>query len=248
MRTFLGCLSLFILTLLVPATGDTTSFSNLPQGECPAITIETPNPVICPDARITFTASVTNGEVNAQQRFNWTISGGRITRGQGTPTITVATAAAQEGPGGVRANVELVGPGNNCSQTFSHAVDVTPFCPERKYDEYGNLPFEEEKARLGLFAAQLRGTPDTMGLIIIRPGAKMEVGESEARRERARRYMVDGLGLETDRILTREGDGREELAIELWIMPTKLPPAESNQNINSSPSQLNSNTPKPAGP
>lgn len=233
MRYLLSCLSsLILLALLVPVA---STKSQLPQVECPTITIEPSRQIICPDAEVKFTASVTGGEVNAQQRFNWTVSAGRIIRGQGSRTITVATAGAQ-GPGGVSVSVELVGAEIGCALTFSRAVDVTPLCPERKFDEYGNLSFEEEKARLALFAAEVRGTPDTMGLIIIRESGKRDMDESGARLERARNYLVNELGLEADRVFTREGDLREEVAIELWIMPTKAPPAESNRNINSSPS------------
>ena len=233
--------SLILIALLVPITGSTTPYPH--QVECPTIAIDTPSNIICPDADVTFTASVMGGNINSQHTFNWTVSAGRIISGQDTPTITVATANASGNQidAGVNATVELVGgQWGSCSRTASYAVQVKPFCPDRKFDAFtGNASLEEEKARLGNFASRLRNDPDTMGIITIRSGGKMSVGEAEARLERARNYLVNELGIEADRVLTREGDSLEELTIELWVMPTKLPPAGDSQTNNS-------NTPKPA--
>jgi hypothetical protein len=227
MRYLPTCLSsLILLALLVPVA---STASPPAQAECLTIRIEPSRQTICPDDEVTFTARATNGEIPAQQRFNWTVSAGRIIRGQGTRTITVSAT----GPGGVSVSVELAGADARCALTFSRAVDVTPFCPERKFDEYGDLSFEEEKARLALFAAEIRGTPDTTGVIIIRASGKRDVEEGGARLERARNYLVNELGLEADRIFTREGDVREELAFELWLMPSKVPRREPNQDFNS---------------
>jgi hypothetical protein len=249
MRPFLICLSsLVLLAHLVPVAS--TTAHPPAQVECPTIAIETPSHIICPDAEVTFTASVTGGDINSQHSFNWTVSAGRIVSGQGTPTIRVATvnAPGNQIEAGVNATVEVVGgQWGSCSRTASHAVQVKPFCPDRKFDAFlGNASLEEEKARLGNFAARLRNDLDTMGIITIRSGGKMSVGEAEARLERARNYLVNELGIEADRVFTREGDSLEELTIELWVMPTKLPSITPSQTNNSSPSQLNSNAPKPA--
>lgn len=237
----ISVLSLILIALLVPVTGSTTPYPH--QVECPTITIEAPSHIICPDAEVTFTASVMGGDINSQHTFNWTVSAGKIISGQGTQTITVATANAKGSQieAGVNATVELVGgQWGSCSRTASYAVEVKPFCPDRKFDVFtGNASLEEEKARLGNFAARLRNDPDTMGIITIRSGAKMGVGEAEARLERARNYLVNELGIEADRVFTREGDSLEELTIELWVMPTKMPPADTSRTNNS-------NSPKPA--
>jgi hypothetical protein len=230
MRVFLICVSLLIPTLLVPVTGNTTT--SPPQMECPEITMETPSAIICPDAEVTFTASVLGVAANAQQTYHWTVSSGRIISGQGTQTIRVATVnASADIELGLRATVEVVGgQWGSCSRTASYGVQVKAFCPDRKFDEFlGTASLEEEKARLGNFASRLRGEPHTMGIITLRSGGKMNAGEAEARLERARKYLVDELGIETNRVYTREGDGLEELTIELWVMPTN-PNSPSRNN------------------
>jgi hypothetical protein len=205
--------------------------------ECPEITMETPSAIICPDAEVTFTAGVPGGDPNARQTYHWTVSAGRIVSGQGTPTIRVATVnASADIELGLRATVEVAGgQWGSCSRTSSHGVQVKAFCPDRRFDEFlGTASLEEEKARLGNFASRLRGEPHTMGIITLRSGGKMVVGEAAERLERARKYLVDELGIETDRVYTREGDGLEELTIELWVMPTN-PYAPSRNNSLPSP-------------
>lgn len=230
MRAFLICGSLLIPALLVPVTGSTTS-SPPAQVECPAITIETPSAIICPESEVTFTAGVEGTDPNVTH--HWTVSAGRIISGQGTPTIRVATvnARADQIDAGVNATVEVVGgQWGSCSRTASRGVQVKAFCPDRKFDTFlGTASLEEEKARLGNFASRLRGEPHTMGIITLCFGGKMLAGEAEARLERARKYLVDELGIEADRVYTREGDALEELTIELWVMPTN-PHAPSRNN------------------
>ncbi|HVG21323.1 MAG TPA: hypothetical protein VNI02_19935 [Blastocatellia bacterium] len=232
MRAFLICVSLLITALLVPVTGNTNNTPSPPQAECPLITMETPSAIICPDAEVTFTAGVLGGDSNYQQTYHWTVSAGRIISGQGTPTITVATVnASADIEMGLKATVEVAGgQWGSCSRTASHGVQVKAFCPDRRFDQFlGTASLEEEKARLGNFASRLRGEPHTIGIITLRSGGKMVVGEAAERLERARKYLVDVLGIEMDRVYTREGDSLEELTIELWVMPTN-PNAPSRNN------------------
>lgn len=232
MRAFSITLSLLIAALLVPVTGNTTA--SIPQVECPVITIETPSPVICPDAEMSFTASVEGTDPNVT--YHWTVSAGRIISGQGTPTIRVATVnASADIETGVKATVEVVGgQWGSCSRTASYSVQVKAFCPDRKFDQFpGTASLEEEKARLGNFASRLRGEPPMMGIITLRSGGKMGAGESQARLERARKYLVDELGIEPNRVYTTEGDSLEELTIELWVIPTTThAPAQNNSGLN----------------
>ncbi|HVG32197.1 MAG TPA: hypothetical protein VM911_03925 [Pyrinomonadaceae bacterium] len=199
--------------------------------------METPSAIICPDAEVTFTAGVLGVDPNVQHTYHWTVSAGRIISGQGTPTIRVATVnASADIEVGLRATVEVGGgQWGSCSRAASYGVQVKAFCPDRKFDTFlGTASLEEEKARLGNFASRLRGDPHTMGIITLRSGEKMVAGEAEARLERARKYLVDELGIEPYRVYTREGDSLEELTIELWIMPTN-PHAHSRNNSTPSP-------------
>jgi TolA-binding protein len=176
---------------------------------------------------VTFRASVEGGEPNTKRTFNWTVSTGKIISGQGTPAIKVATPGASSGADyeGITATVEVGNLTASCSATASYAVQIKVFCPDRKFDEFGDLSFDEEKARLESFISRLQGDPDALGLMKAYAGKCARVGEAEARLERMRDYLVNLRGL--DRIVTKnEGcqeEDQAEVRIELWVMPTKAP-------------------------
>src|SRR5439155_20970457 len=100
---------------------------------CPTVTVSCPSDVD-QGSPITFTASVT-GDANVT--YNWSVSAGTITGGQGTSSITVDSA----GLGGqtVTATVELGGLDPSCSRTASCTTGVRAAIPPAvKFDEYGN--------------------------------------------------------------------------------------------------------------
>jgi len=234
MRTLLTCISFIACAHLVLATA--TNSGPL-SAECPTITVETPSSNICPDARVTFTAGVTGGgAVDNQPKFHWTVSSGKITSGQGTRTITVATVDEYgHSSDDVQATVEVAGLGASCSSTASITVRPNAFCPERKLDEYGDLPFAEERVRLENFINRLQGDADTFGLIIIYTAKQQREGEADERAARIRDYLVNLRGIESERVITKNGGLREALTVELWMMPTKRPAYTDSPSANSAP-------------
>jgi hypothetical protein len=82
-----------------------------PGCACPAVEISGPTKNVAPGDSIIFTASVTGGEENIEPSYNWTVSGGTITTGQGTRNIIVKTDSAVK-KGSVTATLEL---GNLCT-------------------------------------------------------------------------------------------------------------------------------------
>jgi hypothetical protein len=161
---------------------------------------------------VTFTADVSGGP--GTQTYNWSVSAGTITSGQGTSTITVDTT----GQGGqtITATVELGGLDPSCGRTASCTVSVkAPLLP-RKFDEYGNIRFNDEKARLDNFAIQLQNEPTAQGYIIALGTCE---GEGQARANRARDYLVNTRGIDAGRLVLVDGGCREQLVVELWIRP-----------------------------
>jgi hypothetical protein len=127
-----------------------------PPPPCPSVSVSCPTDVEVGQP-ITFTASV-SGE-GGPWTYNWSVSAGTITSGQGTSTITVAT----DGIGGatVTATVNLGGADPSCTgTTASCSTSVRPEKPiSSKFDEYGNIRFNDEKARLDNYAIQLQNDP-----------------------------------------------------------------------------------------
>jgi hypothetical protein len=192
---------------------------------CPTISVSCPSDVE-QGAPITFTASVVGG--TGSPTYNWSVSAGTITSGQGTSTITVDTA----GIGGqtVTATVDIGGLDPACARTASCSTGVKPPPPEPiKFDEYGNIRFNDEKARLDNFAIQLQNRPDAQGYYIVYGTC---AGEGQARADRAKNYLVNNRGIEASRIVVVDGGCRADFAVQLWIVPSGAQaPAASTDGV-----------------
>jgi hypothetical protein len=186
----------------------------VPKPPCPNVTVS------CPDAvdlgqPITFTASVTGGPEGFAPTYNWSVSAGTITSGQGTSSITVDTAGL--GGQSVTATVSIGGADPSCSNTNSCTTSVRPPPPVPvRFDEYGNIRFNDEKARLDNFAIQLQNEPGSTATIIAFGTC---TGEGQARGDRAKDYLVNTRGIEASRITVVDGGCRADLTVQLWVVP-----------------------------
>jgi hypothetical protein len=185
-----------------------------PQPPCPNISVSCPSEIEAGQP-ITFTASVTGGDTAATWTYNWSVSAGTISSGQGTPTITVDTAGI--GGQSVTATVSIGGADPSCNSTASCTTPVKPPpAPPRKFDEYGNIRFNDEKARLDNYAIQLQNEPGSTGTIIVYGSC---AGEAQQRGDRAKDYLVNTRGIEAGRITVVDGGCRSDLTVQLWIVP-----------------------------
>jgi hypothetical protein len=184
------------------------------------------NPLVCPTVGVTcpsdvdegqpatFTANFTQGTPTVSETYNWTVSAGTITSGQGTSSITVDTTGV--GGGSVTATVEVGGVDPSCNRTASCTVQVRQKVGPRKFDEYGNIRFNDEKARLDNYAIQLQNAPTDRATII---GYGSCAGEGLNRANRAKDYLVNTRGIDAGRIDTVDGGCQAELKVELWLVP-----------------------------
>jgi len=198
---------------------------------CPTVSVSCPADVE-EGSPITFNASVTGGPPSLVPTYSWSVSAGTITSGQGTSSITVDTA----GLGGqtVTATVELGGVAPECSRTDSCSTSVRtrPEITPTRFDEYGDIRFNDEKARLDNYAIQLQNQPQAQAYIIAYGTCE---GEGQARADRAKNYLVNTRGIEAGRITTVDGGCRADLAVELWIVPTGANPPEVDTTNEVSP-------------
>jgi hypothetical protein len=184
----------------------------VPPPPCPNVTVS------CTDAvdvgsPITYTANVTGGPGSVT--YNWSVSAGTITSGQGTSTITVDSAGL--GGQSVTATVSLGGLDPSCNATASCTTQVKPPPAQPvKFDEYGNIRFNDEKARLDNYAIQLQNQPGSTATIIAYGSCE---GEAQTRADRAKDYLVNTRGIEAGRITTVDGGCRSDLTVQLWIVP-----------------------------
>jgi len=103
----------------------------------------------------------------------------------------------------------------------------------RKFDEYSDLSFEDEKARLDNFAIYLqKDEPTFKGYIIVYAAQKTRSEEAAARAKGAKDYMVKVRGINAARIVTIDGGYRDKLEVELYALPSSMSPPAPNPSRN----------------
>ena len=199
---------------------------------CPTVTVTCDNVVkingdvnfkINEDAA--FTAAVANADAAAKLTFNWVVSAGRIRSGQGANSIVVDTTGLL-GNSSLTATVEVSGLPVSCPRSASCTAGLISFIFHDKIDEYGNIKFEDEKARLDNFAIDVQNDPQSVGYIVGYGGRRAHRGEAARRIKRAKRYLVTVRGIPAERLVTIDGGYREELTVELRIRNKTLPPPQ----------------------
>jgi hypothetical protein len=135
--------------------------------ECGTLSVTGPSGITQPGDSMTFTANVSGGSAT-DITYNWSVSSGEITSGQGTPSITVATTRAMANTS-VTATVEIGGTGMcpECEKTKSETAGVAPNPEFVKIDEFGKLPNDDIRGRLDTFFAELSNNPNNQGYIIL---------------------------------------------------------------------------------
>jgi len=222
-----GCIAFTSTTVTVTACGCET-IPVVPT--CPTVTVS------CPDTGtvgqpVTFTANVSGGDPSVTATYNWTVSAGTITSGQGTSSITVDTAGVT---GTITATVTVGGYDRSCNATASCTTSFPTVRVARKVDEYGNIRFNDEKARLDNFAIELQNDPTSQGYLICYGGRRGRAGEAQARCDRAKNYLVTTRGIDASRVVTVDGGYREDLTVELWVVPTGAQPPAASPTVDPS--------------
>lgn len=200
--------------------------------QCPSISVEVSAEIVEGEP-VTFTANISNANPAATLSFRWSISAGAITSGQNTNTITVNTAGLGRQP--ITGSVEVIGLSETCPNTASGTTPIIDVFCGRSLDEYGDLTFGDEKARLDNLVAEMQNNPAAQGYIIAYGGRRGRASEARRRADRAKEYIVNQRGIEADRIVIIDGGFREEMTIVLYIVPagavppTAAPTVDANE-------------------
>jgi hypothetical protein len=169
-----------------------------------------------------FRVAVSNFSRDAKLSYNWTVSAGTISSGQGTPAIIVDTTDVAGQP--AEATVEVGGLPDSCARKSSCTTTVMGVVIGDPLDHYGKIPFDDEKARLDNFSIELLNDPQAQGYLVCYGGRVGRAGEAWARCKRAKNYMVAVRGIAPSRIVTVNGGYREDLSVWLWVVPAGAKP------------------------
>lgn len=205
---------------LLPGAGASAPRQRPQTGPCPNVTVSCPD-TVTESAPMTFTAKVSGGDQNVTPTFNWTVSAGTITSGQGTSSITTDTA----GIGGqtATATADVGGYDRNCSTSSSCTVSVMKKVEARKIDEFGQLRVADANVRLDNFAIELQNDPTSQAYVLAYGGRTSRAGFAQASADRVKSYLVKTRGIDAARVVTMDG-GYKEPWIELWLVPAGATP------------------------
>lgn len=130
--------------------------------ECPTLSVSDGG-VVAPGSAMNFTANLTGG---ASVTYNWTVSAGTISSGQGTSSISVDTTglAGQN----VTATVDIAGldASCNCTTTASGSGSVSAKPEKTLVDTFDKATDDDVKARVDAFYITLNNNPNAQGYII----------------------------------------------------------------------------------
>lgn len=212
MGRFTPILSVCLLLTLASAAKGQTPVT------CGIIDIDGPSEV-APDTPLVLKAKVTSLLHTSKPEFKWTVSAGTIMKGQGTDEITVDT----DGLRGVElvATVELSGAPLGCKASASRTtyLETAAIACGMPFDRYGDIKFEDEKARLDNFSIQLSHELLATGYIVMWVGRETFEGEAAERLARARSYLSQVGNIDPIRVVTVDCGFSDELRIHLRILP-----------------------------
>jgi len=199
--------------------------------QCPTVTVS------CPDTAaenledaLTFTANVSGGDSNVTPTFNWTVSAGVISSGQGTSSIKVDTT----GIGGqtVTATVDVGGFPRECRTSNSCTTGIAKkSAPPVKFGEYVTNDLSANKAQLDKFVLALQRDPAAQGYLIAYGGRTSQPDDAQKAADNATDYTINVRKMDGARTLSGVGGYREQPTIELWIAPPGATPPLATPTI-----------------
>lgn len=155
-----------IVTLILISAFGAVCFAQTFENPCPQIKVTGPQSL----SRIGEAAQL-NVEINKELEkykieYLWTASGGKITRGQGTPEIEVTPVPGDEGAN-ITVTVKLNGLPKNCPDSGSESIVVAPPNIDPIFDSFGKLPKIELDGRLDNFFVAIMSDAAAEGLIVL---------------------------------------------------------------------------------
>jgi hypothetical protein len=208
---------------------------------CPTVTVSCPDSVRVGE-ELNFTAGVSGGDANVDPTYNWTVSAGTISSGQGTATIVVDTT----GTGGqtITATVDVGGFSRECSTSQSCTTSVgEKSAPAKKAGEYVTRDLKANAAILDDFVIQLMNDPTAQGYIIAYGGRTSRPEDAQKAADNATDYTMNTRKMDGARTLSGVGGYREEPTIELWIAHDGATPPMATPTV--APEDVKPAPPKP---
>lgn len=194
--------------------------------KCPYnIVVDGPDRVLEGDI-ITFSSRnlVTEGAIPVN--YKWTVSGGTITSGLGTPSITVDT----KGMGGrpVKAYLDVTDDvyGSTCMQKNEVETNVDEQIIPKPYqcDIFESKSRDDDKARFDNCVLRLQETPNSQIYVILYQGTTKGSLNVDRLSKQTLDYFVKTRGVDPRQIVITKWGSRPRTTVEVWIVPPGAQP------------------------
>jgi hypothetical protein len=208
--------------LFVVVVGLVSTISALAQ--CPKISVNGPSDTRTVGETITISSIATGGDPAVDPTYNWSVSAGKIIKGQGTFMIEVDSTDLGESST-LTATVEVGGYAKTCSASASTTSEFKKKIAAVKADEFPpNLKPKDEQARLIKVNTAFSEDPIATLYIIAYPSKKSKPGDAAAALSRIRDYLTNMRGIDPMQIKTIEGGERKTETLEFWIASYEAAP------------------------
>lgn len=210
---------------LPPRRGDAARTAR----QCPEIKVSCPD-AASPGGELEFNAAVDAAAADVKFTYNWELSAGAISAGQGASSLKADTTGLSGGQT-VTATVEVGGLAAGCARKASCTTALMSAPIGCRLDVYGAIPFDDEKARLDNFAIELQNDPTSQGYMLCYGGRRGTAGEARRRCGRARGYLSGVRGIEAERVVIVDGGYMETFMVWLWIVPAGAKPPQPSPTV-----------------
>jgi hypothetical protein len=167
-----------------------------------------------------FSAKISDVEQAAKPIYKWTVSRGKIKKGQGTPSIEVDTTDLGGNPVAATARVE----GLNAALRVSCTTMIKRVPKAYKLYEISNQSLDEESKQLLRFALRLSIGLEERAFIVAIGRRRQSVEQLKRRAESVRDYLVNQCGVDSSRIMGISIDVGKDEALQLWVVQTGAAP------------------------
>ena len=111
---------------------------------------------------------------------------------------------------------------------FGKALDKQqskPYPPQAigdpaRFDEYSDISWRDERARLDNVALALQRVPGAIIYLSVYGGRRGCAGEASRRAIRAKAYLVNRRRIQERRVLWKDDGHREKPTVDVWILPS----------------------------
>jgi hypothetical protein len=176
---------------------------------CPRLEITGPSGYVAPGDIATYTAKIDSAGRDLELRYQWSISAGQITSGQGTPVITVRQPIT-----GVVATVEITGLPKGCPNMTSETAIIDPPDQPELLERFSGRIRAKDKARYNELYDRLAADPNARGVIFF--GGT--VPQIKANKKMIMSSFVTRLFRDVPRVTFIDTESQNEMT-EFWFVP-----------------------------